>query len=109
MTTLPCLYQVNNAQFCITGLDHPVRLPNQPMYLDALLGGQELWGGVVPKVGRKFVQIVAVEGFPLESTPGLLTALGDQPCTYRWSSRFIFMDSTEAIAHLEKRHLPLDR
>ena len=72
------------------------------MYLDAVIGGQELWTGVVPKVGRKFIQAVAIEGFPLESTPGMLTALGEQPCEYRWSSRFIFMDPHEAISHLDK-------
>jgi type IV secretion system protein TrbE len=89
-------------QFCTTGLNHPVMLPSQPMYLDALIGGQEMWGGVVPKIGRKFVQVVAIEGFPLESTPGFLTALGEQACEYRWSSRFIFMDPHEAVAHLDK-------
>jgi type IV secretion/conjugal transfer VirB4 family ATPase len=89
-------------QFCVTGLNHPVVLPRNPMYLDALIGGQELWSGVVPKIGRKFVQVVAIEGFPLESTPGILTALGEQPCEYRWSSRFIFMDPHEAVAHLDK-------
>lgn len=89
-------------QFCTTGLNHPVILPTNPMYLDTLIGGQEMWSGVVPKIGAKFVQIVAIEGFPLESTPGILTALGEQPCEYRWSSRFIFMDSHEAVAHLDK-------
>ncbi|EMK0110386.1 VirB4 family type IV secretion/conjugal transfer ATPase [Escherichia coli] len=89
-------------QFCVTGLHHPVQLPSNPMYLDALVGGQEMWGGVVPKVGRKFVQVVALEGFPLESYPGILTALGELPCEYRWSSRFIFMDQHEAVKHLDK-------
>ena len=89
-------------QFCCTGLNHPVRLPACPIYLDALIGGQELFGGVVPKIGRNFIQIVAIEGFPPESAPGLLSALAEQPCEYRWSSRFIFMDSHEALAELEK-------
>lgn len=89
-------------QFCCTGLNHPVQLPQNPMYIDLLIGGQEMYTGVVPKIGRKFVQIVAIEGFPLESTPGILTALGEQPCEYRWSSRFIFMDTHEAVAHLDK-------
>ena len=89
-------------QFCVTGLNHPVLLPSNPMYLDALIGGQEMWSGVVPKIGRKYVQVVAIEGFPLEGTPGILSALGEQPCEYRWSSRFIFMDSHEAVAHLDK-------
>ncbi|TWI62556.1 type IV secretion system protein VirB4 [Pseudoduganella lurida] len=89
-------------QYCITGIHQPVQLPANPMYLDAVLGGQEVFGGVVPKIGRKFVQVVAVEGFPLESTPGMLTALGELGCEYRWSSRFIFMDADEAANHLDK-------
>lgn len=89
-------------QFCVTGLNHPIQLPNNPMYLDSLIGAQEMWSGVVPKIGRKFVQVVSIDGFPLESTPGILTALGEQPCEYRWSSRFIFMDHHEAVAHLDK-------
>ena len=89
-------------QYCITGMRHPVVLPRNPMYLDALLGGQELYGGVVPKIGRQFISVVAIEGFPLESTPGMLTALGELPCDYRWSSRFIFMDAHEAVRHLDK-------
>lgn len=89
-------------QRCITGLDHPVQLPRNPMYLDAVLGGQELLGGVVPKIGRQFIQVVAIEGFPLESTPGMLTALGELPCEYRWSCRFIFMDGIEAARHFER-------
>jgi type IV secretion system protein TrbE len=89
-------------QFCCTGLSHPVRLPDNPMYIDMLIGGVEMWSGVVPKIGRKFVQVVAIGGFPLEGTPGILTALSEQPCEYRWSSRFIFMDAVEAVAHLDK-------
>ena len=89
-------------QFCITGLNHPILLPTNPMYLDAIIGGQELFGGVVPKIGRKFIQVVAIEGFPLESTPGILTALGELPCEYRWSSRYIFMEPHEAVKHLDK-------
>lgn len=88
--------------YCVTGLNHPIQLPSNPMYIDALLGGQELSAGVVPKIGRKFIQVVAIEGFPLESTPGMLTALGELSCDYRWSSRFIFMDMHEAAAHLDK-------
>lgn len=89
-------------QLCITGLDHPMVLPANPMYLDTLLGGQEMWGGVVPKIGRNFVQVVSIEGFPLESSPGMLNLLSELPGVYRWSSRFIFMDTHEAVNHLEK-------
>ncbi|MGV7209314.1 VirB4 family type IV secretion/conjugal transfer ATPase [Oxalobacteraceae bacterium A2-2] len=89
-------------QFCITGVNHPVVLPANPMYIDNLIGGQELWSGVVPRIGRKFVQVVAIDGFPLESTPGILAELAEQACEYRWSSRFIFLDAHQAVAQLEK-------
>jgi len=89
-------------QFCVTGLNHPIQLPNNPMYIDGLIGGQELWTGVVPKIGRHFIQAVAIEGFPLESHPGILSSLAEFPIEYRWSSRFIFMDQHETISHLEK-------
>ncbi|MXS78108.1 VirB4 family type IV secretion/conjugal transfer ATPase [Nitrosomonas sp. JL21] len=89
-------------QLCITGLDHPMVLPTNPMYLDTILGGQEMWGGVVPKIGRNFVQVVSIEGFPLESSPGMLNLLSELPGVYRWSSRFIFMDTHEAVSHLDR-------
>ncbi|HAT8965358.1 TPA: conjugal transfer protein TrbE [Legionella pneumophila subsp. pneumophila] len=93
---------LRHMQFCITGLNHPVNLPKNPIYLDALIGGQELTPGITPKIGRKFIQCVAIEGFPMESYPGILTALSQLPIEYRWNSRFIFMDPHEAVAHFTK-------
>jgi type IV secretion system protein VirB4 len=89
-------------QRCVTGINQPVLLPANPMYLDAVIGGQELWTGVIPKIGRQYMQVVAIEGFPLESSPGMLTALGELPIDYRWSSRFIFMDQHEALRELTR-------
>jgi len=89
-------------QFCITGMDDPMVLPKNPMYLDALMGGQEFFGGVVPKIGRNFIQVVSIEGFPLESSPGMLNTLLELSCVCRWSTRYIFMDNHESVAHLEK-------
>lgn len=88
-------------QFCITGQIHPIQLPTNPMYLDCYLGGKEFHSGTISKIGRQFIQVVAIEGFPLESTPGMLNALSELPVTYRWSSRFIFLDAHEAIKHLD--------
>lgn len=89
-------------QFCVTGINQPILLPNNPMYIDALIGGQELYSGVIPKMGRNFIQCVAIDGFPLNSHPGILSALAELPVEYRWSTRFIFMDNYEALNHLEK-------
>ncbi|MET0254925.1 MAG: VirB4 family type IV secretion/conjugal transfer ATPase [Luteibacter sp.] len=88
--------------FCVTGLDQPIALPSNPVYIDALIGGQEIWAGVAPRIGRRFVQIVAIEGFPMESYPGILSSLAELPSEYRWSNRFIFMDPHEALREMEK-------
>tara|TARA_R110002126_G_scaffold11644_2_gene51851 strand:- start:8176 stop:10713 length:2538 start_codon:yes stop_codon:yes gene_type:complete len=93
---------LRHIQYCATGLNHPVNLPKNPVYLDALIGGQALIPGITPKIGRKFIQCVAIEGFPMESYPGMLTALTHLPVEYRWNSRFIFMDPHEAVAHFTK-------
>lgn len=93
---------LRHIQYCVTGLNHPVNLPKNPIYLDALIGGQELTPGITPKIGRKFIQCVAIEGFPVESYPGILTLLTQLPVEYRWNSRFIFMDMHEAVAHFTK-------
>jgi type IV secretion system protein TrbE len=89
-------------QFCVTGINQPIILPSNPVFLDALICGQEMHSGSIPIIGRKHIQVVAIEGFPLNSTPGILAALAEQPCEYRWSSRFIFMDAHEAVSHLDK-------
>lgn len=88
-------------QFCVTGIRQPVQLPTHPVCLDALIGGQELFGGVIPKIGGKFIQTVAIEGFPPESTPGMLSLLTDIDVEYRWSSRFIFLDQHTATSHMD--------
>lgn len=88
-------------QYCVTGKNTPILLPTNPMYLDAYIGGQEVWGGTVPKIGRHFLQVVAIEGFPLESTPGILNVLAELPGEYRWSSRFIFLDQHESVKQLD--------
>lgn len=88
-------------RFCITGENHPVRLPDIPMYLDWLVTA-ELQHGLTPVVENRFVGIVAIDGLPAESWPGILNSLDLMPLTYRWSSRFMFLDDQEARQKLER-------
>jgi type IV secretion system protein VirB4 len=94
--------QLRHLQFCVTGLNHPVNLSKNPIYLDALIGGQDFISGIIPQMGRKFIQCISIEGFPMESHPGILKSLSELPIQYRWSTRFIFMDSFEAEEHYKK-------
>lgn len=88
--------------FCVTGINQKIRLPSVAMYLDRLIGGQELWAGVTPKIGTNFISVVSIEGFPSESFPGILNMLSTLGCEYRWSTRFICLDTATAESHIEK-------
>jgi len=91
---------------CITGLDHPVSLPPVPMYLDSILGSQDFYGDLRPRIGRMQIRPVSIVGYPMHSYPGMLDCLHRLPLAYRWSSRFIFLDAESAkkqIASYEKR------
>ncbi|NMN69845.1 conjugal transfer protein TrbE [Rhizobium sp. 57MFTsu3.2] len=88
-------------RFCITGDNYPVRLPDVPMYLDWLVTAQ-LEHGLTPKVENRFLGVVAIDGLPAESWPGILNSLDLMPLTYRWSSRFIVLDAEEARQKLER-------
>jgi type IV secretion system protein VirB4 len=88
-------------RFCITGESHPVRLPDVPMYLD-WVATAELQHGLTPKVEDRFLGVVAIDGLPAESWPGILNSLDLMPLSYRWSSRFIFLDAEEARQKLER-------
>jgi len=88
-------------RFAITGENHPVRLPEIPMYLD-WLATAELEHGLTPRVENRFLGVVAIDGLPAESWPGILNSLNLMPLTYRWSSRFIFLDAEEAKQRLER-------
>ncbi|PYE30447.1 type IV secretion system protein VirB4 [Rhizobium sp. PP-WC-1G-195] len=88
-------------RFCITGENHPVRLPDLPMYLD-WLATAELQHGLTPKIENRFLGVVAIDGLPAESWPGILGSLDLMPLAYRWSSRFVFLDAEEARQKLER-------
>lgn len=88
-------------RFCICGENHPVRLPEIPMYLD-WLATAELHHGLSPVVDGRYLAVVAIDGFPAESWPGILNSLDAMALTYRWSSRFVFLNDQEARQKLER-------
>ena len=91
---------INFLQFWITGVLSPIAIPPCAMYLDALLGGEELYVGDTPKIGGLTLGVLAIEGFPHESFPGLLDRLDGLAIAYRFSTRFIALDAHEALSEL---------
>src|SRR5437762_92756 len=87
---------------CVSWSDHPVRLPEFPVYLNDMLATQDFVGGLTPRIGRKHLRVVAIDGFPKASVPGILAALDTLPIEYRWNTRAILMDPEEARSFLDK-------
>ncbi len=79
-----------------------VRVPETPMHLDALLVDEPLIGGLEPQLGRSHLRTLTVVGFPTRTHPGILDELNRLAFPYRWSTRAILLDKTEAVKLLTK-------
>ncbi|RZJ32810.1 MAG: conjugal transfer protein TrbE, partial [Brevundimonas sp.] len=91
---------------CVSPRSIAVAPPDPPMFLDALLADAALTGGVSPRLGDHWLQVVSVRSLPTTTRPGLLDALGALPFAYRWTARWIGLDKSEAereIVRLRKR------
>ncbi|UCI28082.1 conjugal transfer protein TrbE [Mesorhizobium sp. B2-8-5] len=81
---------------------HPVRVPETPIYLDALLADEPLAGGLEPRLGDKHLRVLTIVGFPTATTPGLLDDLNKLAFPYRWSTRAILLDKVDAVRLLTR-------
>jgi type IV secretion system protein TrbE len=86
----------------ISDKPHAVAVPAVPTHLDAILTDTPFLGGIEPKLGEKHLRMLTVLGFPGTTTPGLLDALNDLGFAYRWVSRWIPLDKTDATKHLTR-------
>ena len=86
----------------ISDTRHPVAVPDIPAHLDAILCDRQFLGGVDPKLGSQHLRILSVLGFPNATVPGVLDALNDLGFAYRWTTRWIGIDKTEATRHLAR-------
>lgn len=81
---------------------HRVRVPEVPVYLDALLPDQPLAGGLEPRLGNHHLRVLTITGYPGATTPGLLDELNRLAFPYRWSTRAIVMDKLDATKLLTR-------
>lgn len=81
---------------CISGRRDPIQPPQDGSYLDVLLGCHEFHAGFRPMLDDLHVRAVSIVGFPLASWPEVAAFLDELALPYRWSTRFIFLDPSEA-------------
>ncbi len=79
-----------------------VRVPETPMHLDSLLADVALTGGLEPRLGDQHLRTLTVIGFPMTTFPGLLDEMNRLAFPYRWSTRAIMLDKTDATKLLGK-------
>lgn len=81
---------------------HAIAVPEAPLYLDGLLVDTPFSGGLEPMLGDRHLRTLTILGFPNLTRPGILDALNHQDFAYRWVTRFIALDKTEATRTLNK-------
>src|SRR3546814_8455918 len=67
-----------------------------------LLADQPLAGGLEPRLGNAHLRILTIVGFPTATTPGILDELNRLAFPYRWSTRAVMLDKTEATRLLTR-------
>ncbi|WP_313023965.1 conjugal transfer protein TrbE [Pseudomonas lopnurensis] len=77
-----------------------VSVPEVPFHIDALLADCALVGGLAPMLGVQHLRVVSVRGFPTSTWPGILDELNRLGFAYRWSTRFLCLDKSEAEREL---------
>jgi type IV secretion system protein VirB4 len=87
---------------CLTGEDHPIAWPEFPVHMNDLIASQDFYGGIEPRIGEKRIHVIAIDGLPRTSCPGLLRELDSMPIEYRWNTRALLIDAEEARALLDK-------
>jgi type IV secretion system protein VirB4 len=87
---------------CLTGEAHPIAWPELPVHMNDLIASQDFYGGIEPRIGDKRIHVIAIDGLPRTSCPGLLRELDSMPIEYRWNTRALLIDAEEARALLDK-------
>jgi type IV secretion/conjugal transfer VirB4 family ATPase len=87
---------------CVSTKRHGVRVPETPMHLDAILVDEPLTGGLEPRLGDAHLRVLTIMGFPSSTYPGVLDELNRLAFPYRWSTRAIALDKTDATKVLTR-------
>ena len=87
---------------CVSPIRQNVRVPETPMHLDALLADTPFTGGLEPRLGEHHLRSLSIIGFPSATFPGILDDLNRLAFPYRWSTRAICLDKTDAARLLTR-------
>lgn len=90
---------------CVTGREQPIRLPTEvvPMGVDFLIGSHEFFPGIRPRLGGRYISVVAIESPPDEGTVfGMLEILNRLSVEFRWTTRWIARDPEKVKTNVRR-------
>lgn len=80
----------------------PVALPEVPMYLDVLLGTEDVTPGIRPCLGDQALRVLSLRSLPMHTWPGILSGLEGLPFPYRCVQRWITLEQSHALREIRK-------
>lgn len=86
---------------CISTKRHPVKRPDVPFYLDAMITDDDFQAGLFPKLGNHFIRTISVRSYPTSTRPGMLDLLNSLGVSYRWVCRYLPLDKEDARKEVE--------
>ncbi len=87
----------------ISNSEHAIEIPQPAVYLDYMLSDTSLLGGLEPKLGNKYFKVLTIRFFPNSSFPCLLDGLNHLNIEFRWTTRWICLDQSDAMAQINKK------
>lgn len=94
---------LSHVRECITGDRMPLANPLFSFYVDHVMGLPDLHvGNDNLLLGEQYVSVVAIDGWPLETYPGILEEFDALPLEYRWTTRYEFLSAREAERELKR-------
>lgn len=89
----------------ITGRFRRVNVPQIPVYLDVILAPE--WEHAVPRrlpiVSGRPVAFIAIDGYPAESSPEMLSMLEQLGFEYQWTTRFMPLSGNSVRNEIGKK------
>lgn len=82
--------------------EHPVAVPEVPMYLDVLLGTADLLPGIRPYLGPQALRVLTLRSLPTHTWPGVLAGLDTLEFPSRVVQRWIALDQAHALREIRK-------
>lgn len=77
---------------CVSLKSTETNLPSQDFYVDSEVAFADFVPGLYPKIGDEYLCVIALDGFPTESSFCMIDALTKLDFEYRLSARFVYFD-----------------